>query len=72
LAILKLGDSCSVNASEIASAESWEHWKSNSPSDGCVDFIGTKIILKNGRKVYTKMPYNEVLEIWSAWIIKYG
>lgn len=51
-----------IDPSEIASVESWDCWRSSGPSDGHVEFTGAKVTLKSGRKIYSRLTYQEVLQ----------
>jgi hypothetical protein len=52
-----------VNPSEIEAIEDNGYWVHGSPSDVSYwNKDGSRIILKSGRKVYTKLPIKEVIE----------
>jgi uncharacterized protein YlzI (FlbEa/FlbD family) len=62
--IIKLTDEFLINPDDISSLEKEETYN-YTPSGGCYirDFCGTRIILKNGHKVYIKnMTPDEVLK----------
>lgn len=65
--LIKIDDNTFLNSDEVCSVEYDCTYKygSESPSDTCLikDFEGTRVILKNGRKVFIKniMP-DEIVE----------
>ena len=66
--LIKIAPEVYVQKDEVVSVEreTTYKWASPSPSDNCLltDFDGSRVILKNGRKVYVRGVFpDEILKI---------
>ena len=60
-ALIEIDNGVFVNPSDVSSVENNGYYEV-SPSDESWRDDGSRIILKNGRKVYTKLTANQVIE----------